>query len=238
MMRQWAGFAVAGVIVATTATAQVRPQPGTGDARLQSVDYRRDQVVEIVGALGYLITIALAPDERVQSIALGDSTAWQVTPSKVGDRLFVKPLVAGVDTNMSVVTDARSYNFDLRAGGGAGSDAAYTIRFRYPTPVDGGIQLDALVASPSARAYRLGGARALRPARIADDGTHTFVEWPADAPLPASYALGSDGHEMLLNGAMRGGVYVIDSINMHLIFRLDDATARADRLPLRKVRRR
>src|SRR3546814_20266945 len=71
---------------AAPAVAQVRPQPGTGDARMQTVDYQRNQVVEIQGAPGYQVMIALAPDEHIQNIAVGDSGAWQVVASPSGNR--------------------------------------------------------------------------------------------------------------------------------------------------------
>src|SRR3546814_16250221 len=63
---------------AAPAVAQVRPQPGTGDARMQTVDYQSNQVVEIQGAPGYKVMIALAPEKHIQNISLGNSGAWQV----------------------------------------------------------------------------------------------------------------------------------------------------------------
>ena len=78
--------------------------------------------------------------------------------------------------------------------------------------------------------YQLHGARALRPAAISDDGVHTYMQWPAEATLPAIYALDGDGHEALANGAMRDGIYVVDSIAARLVFRRDKRVAYADRL--------
>ncbi len=228
------GWVVA-LLLAAPAVSQVRPRPGLGDPRLQSVDYKDDQVVEIVGAPGYQITVALAPDERIQSIAVGDSGAWHVAPNRAGDHMFVKPVQPGINTNMTVVTDARTYAFDLKALDGPASDMAYTISFRYPMES---------VTSPEPSnsfvrvgRYRVAGARALRPARITDDGEHTYIEWRADAPLPAIYAVDETGHEVLVNGAMRGSAYVIDSVNAHLLFRVDRQLARADRLNPKRLRR-
>src|SRR3546814_13070193 len=80
---------------AAPAVAQVRPQPGTGDARMQTVDYQRNQVVEIQGAPGYQVMIALAPDEHIQNIAVGASGAWQVVASQSGHMLLVRPSAGG-----------------------------------------------------------------------------------------------------------------------------------------------
>ena len=54
--------------------------------------------------------------------------------------------------------------------------------------------------------------------------------------MPAIFAVDSEGHEHLLNGAMRDGRYVIDSVPTALLFRLDALTATATRVPLRKHR--
>ena len=63
------------LLAAPTALAQVRPQPGPGDPRVQTVMFAPDQVVQLQAAPGYQITVALNPDERIESIALGDSAA-------------------------------------------------------------------------------------------------------------------------------------------------------------------
>lgn len=216
------------------AHAQVRPQPGSGDPRLQTVDYRPDQVVQISGAVGYQLAIELAPDETVRSIALGDTGAWTATVDKNGNRLFLKALIANVLTNMTVVTDVRTYAFDLEGLSQASSTAPYTIRFNYPSvpamgmfPVPGG-----MAPAKMTGGYRVRGDRAIRPSAISDDGNRTYIEWPADTPLPATYIRESGGRETLANGYMRGQFYVIDSVETHLVFRLDREVARADRVVL------
>lgn len=208
------------------ASAQIRPQPGTGDPRLQSIDYRDNQIVQIFGAPGYQISIALAPDEQVQSIALGDSAGWQVSPTHSGDHLILKPLLAGANTNMTVVTDMRTYAFDLVSLEGPASDMPYTISFRYSTPQPASVTVG---KANSVGRYRISGDHSLRPAQIYDDEIHTYIDWPANAALPATYSLDERGQETLTSGAMRGGTYVIDSVNTRLVFRVDKQSARADR---------
>ena len=118
--------------VATPAAAQVTPQPGPGDPRIQSVEYNAEQVVVLQAAPGFQVSVEFAPDERIENVALGDSGAWQATPNKRGDHLFVKPIQPGVTTNMTVLTDSRLYAFELRSLFGPQGDMAYTVRFRYP----------------------------------------------------------------------------------------------------------
>ena len=219
------------------AAAQVRPQPGSGDPRVQTVEYNADQVVLLQGAPGYQITVALAPDEHIENIAVGDTGAWQVIANNRGDRIFVKPIQPGVSTNMVVVTDVRTYAFELAPLFGAQPDMAYTVRFRYPAAgasaggAAGASATDTAGAPPPPRGrYRVSGDRAIRPSGIDDDGAKTYIEWPVDGPLPAVYALDAKGKEMLVNGNMRDGIYVIDSVVEKLVFRLDRQIARAERV--------
>jgi type IV secretion system protein VirB9 len=211
------------------------PPPVAGDPRIQTVDYDADQVVAIHGAPGYQVTIELAPDERIDSVAVGDAGAWQAVPNRRGDHVFVKPLQPGAATNMTVVTDARVYLFDLVPGYGA-TDTAYTVRFRYPSPgANAAESATADMVGEDGR-YRLSGAHAPRPSRISDDGLHTYIEWPRDVALPAVYAVDGSGRESLVNGMMRDDLFVIDGVSPRLAFRIDAQVARATRVVRRDAR--
>jgi len=229
-------IAAALALAAAPAAAQVQPQPGAGDPRVQSVDYDADQVVLLQAAPGYQVTVELGADERIENVAVGDSGAWQVTPNRRGDYLFVKALQA-VPTNLTVVTDARVYLFELAPLYGPSAEMAYTVRFRYPSPEppsgEGG---EAPPDAADAGRYRVSGDRALRPTGISDDGVHTYIEWPRDRALPAVYAVDAQGQEALVNGMMRDDLFVIDSVVPRLVFRIDDQVARATRVRPRTAR--
>jgi type IV secretion system protein VirB9 len=215
------------VLVASPLAAQVRPQPVSGsDPRVQSVAYQPDQVIALDVAPGYQLMLEFAPDERIESVAVGDSAAWQVTPNRSGDRVFVKALQA-LPSNMTVVTSARLYTFDLNPLFGPSGDMAYVVRFTYPAAVEASVETEESVAQGR---YRLSGARALRPSRISDDGRHTYIEWPRDRALPAVYALDERGQESLVNGMMRDDLFVIDAVVPRLVFRIDRDVARATRV--------
>jgi type IV secretion system protein VirB9 len=219
-------FLAGAALAATPVAAQVRPQAETGgDPRIQSVAYAADQVILLEGSPGYQITLELSPDERAETIAVGDSSAWQVTANKRGDLLFVKALAGGVSTNMTVITNVRTYNFDLAPV--SSGQMAYTVRFHYPPPA--AAEEDLADAAAEGR-YRLGGDKALRPSEISDDGVHTYIRWPKDRALPAVYAVTDSGSEMLVNGMMReDDLFVIDSISRKLVFRIDGDVATATR---------
>lgn len=217
-------------ILAGDASAQIRPQPGLGDPRIQTVSYQADQVVLIEGAPGYQTSIELAPDEQIQSIAIGDSSAWQASTGKGGNRLYITPGSAGATTNMTVVTDARTYRFELTSSDGNIGIVAFEVRFHYPQQPGLGLQqLQSAMQSPPLGLYRLRGERSLRPRAMSDDGARTSIDWPPDVGLPAIFVIDEHGRELVANGNMRDGLYVIDSVYAHLLFRIDRHVVRADR---------
>jgi type IV secretion system protein VirB9 len=222
-------FALALALAAAPLAAQVQPQAGSGDPRVQLVDYDADQVVQLQAAPGYQLTVQLGPDEQIENVAVGDSAAWQVTPNRRGDHLFVKPIQAGVSTNMTVVTSVRVYLFELLPLGGSAGDMAFTVRFRYPGAGGAG-SAEAEAEQIVEGRYRVGGARSLRPSRISDDGRHTYIEWPRDRAIPAIYAVDARGRESLVNGMMRDDIFVVDSVAPRLLFRIDRHVARATRV--------
>ena len=171
---------------ASGAAAQgVRPAPGNGDPRIQTVDYDANQVIQISAAPGYQVTLQFGADETIENVAVGDSTAWQVSANRNGANLYVKPLQP-VSTNMTVVTNVRTYAFDLVPLPGPTPEMAYTVRFNYPAATAGqqSAEADLIIEGR----YRLSGERSLRPSRISDDGLHTYIEFPREAAIPAIYA--------------------------------------------------
>ena len=97
------------------------------DPRLVTRVYNATQVVKIHGRPGVQATIAFADDEKIENVAVGDSDKWQITPNKRANLLFARPLDATAVTNMTVVTDKRTYLFDLVAS--AKDQPVYMLSF-------------------------------------------------------------------------------------------------------------
>lgn len=225
------GLALLLLLPATPMAAQVAGPPVIADdPRLQSIPYDAGRVVRLRVPLGYQTTLILDPNERVENLALGDSGSWQVTPNRRGDHVFIKPLQAGGPTNLTVVTDARIYTFELGAANGVSAGTPFTVRFTYPDdpPAATG---DATSPPAGSWPYRLSGNRSLQPASVSDDGVRTYIEWRPDQALPAVFAIDDRHREILVDGHMRDGRYVIDAVHQTLLFRLDREVARASRLP-------
>ncbi len=215
---------LAALVAASPALGQDAGEPlATSDHRLRTVIYDANAVVTLSVAPSYQLTVLFAGGEKIGSVAVGDSNAWQVTASKSGDSLFIKPISSFVRTNMTVITDTRVYLFDLVPGSSV--DSAYIVRFVYPT-------MSTQIDVPSAQApgtYRLGGRRSLRPASIEDDGRRTFINWSDASAMPAVFGIGPSGEETLVDGYMRAGRFTIDRVYRRLVFRLDRQSASATR---------
>jgi type IV secretion system protein VirB9 len=213
---------------ASTATA-------AQDARIVERFYDPAKVVRIEGKTKVQATIQFAEDERIENVAIGDSEAWQVTPNKRANLLFVKPLSPSAATNMTVVTDRRTYLFDLVAS--AGARPLYVLRFTYPEEPKPPVQLAsaqaptadefAAVDQPGAVtdpaelnfAWNGSGDRKLLPARTYDDGSATFLAWPAGNPVPAILIKDAAGTEGPVNFTVRGDVIVVDGVPREIVLR-------------------
>ena len=115
------------VLLAALALTLAAPA-GAQDNRLQTRVFDENAVVRIDGRVKVQTTIKFAPDEVIENVAIGDSAAWQVQPNKAQTILFVKPLDPAARTNMTVVTDKRTYLFDLVAS--PRNAAVYVLQFR------------------------------------------------------------------------------------------------------------
>lgn len=214
--------------------ASAAPAAAAPDARLASRLYSADEVVRIDGRAGVQATIAFAEGEQIENVAIGDSNSWQVTPNKRANLLFVKPLAPSARTNLTVVTDRRSYFFDLVASPAA--RPLYLLRFTYP-PEPKSNQPQPLAPALTAQEARVAtgerpvdpaqlnyawhakGKAKLLPARVYDDGSATYLAWAAGTPVPAILIRNDQGEEGPVNFAVRDDVIAIDGVPALIVLR-------------------
>lgn len=215
------------------------------DPRLVEQLYVPDQVVRVEGKPRVQATIAFGDDETIENVAIGDSQAWQVTPNKRANLLFVKPLAANAVTNMTVVTSRRTYLFDLVAS--PRGKPVYLLRFTYPEPPPGDedgaqlaqresvnrAELDAAsdpyaVLDPSMLNFAWGreGDAALLPAQVYDDGEATYITWPDGAAVPAILVKDFEGTEGPVNFTVRADTIVVEGVPREFVLRSGDDSAR------------
>ena len=103
------------------------------ESHVQTIYYNPETVISLTGAVGWQMMIEFGEDERIENVAIGDSTAWQVTPNKRARMLFVKPLSRKASTNMTVITSQRRYAFNLNVGARQ-ARTPWIVRFNYPVP--------------------------------------------------------------------------------------------------------
>ncbi len=201
------------------------PRPGRLDPRIRSVFYDPDQVVTLKGYFGYQMMIEFAGDERIENVSIGDGVAWQVTPNKKANLLFLKPVERAAPSNMTVVTDRRRYVFDLvsRDRGGAGApDLAYVVRFIYPPePAPPQPPAPPPPQPPERRntAYTYTGSRAALPSLVFDDGRFTYFQWPENVSTPALFVVAPNGSESIVNYSVRDGYEVVEQTAPRFVLR-------------------
>src|ERR1700677_43876 len=104
--------------------------PITTDNRIKTYIYNPNEVYLLVLHFGYQSHIEFAKGEEIQTISLGDSYAWKITP--LDNRLFIRPLEKNIRTNMTIITNKRTYQFDIVSEElemGEEKDLVYVIRF-------------------------------------------------------------------------------------------------------------
>ncbi len=217
-------FTFALALAANPASA-VSPRPGPGDSRIYVVDYNPEQVVELRATLGYQLSVEFDPIERIESVAIGDSLSWQVTPNRRANLLFLKPMSESPDTNMTVVTTLRTYFFQLSARTRVANHAPpMIVRFLYPPPAYAEVVPPSPPPpppSPEERnvAYSYSGSVLTLPVRVFDDGEQTYFVFKAQEDRPAIYAVDPDGQEAVINARERQGLVVIDRIAKSFVLR-------------------
>lgn len=192
------------------------------DPRIQLVDYSASRVFPLPVAAGYAAVVELGADERVESIVVGNSADWQVTASKRGDHVVVKPLAGAGTTDMVIVTGDRRYVFLLQP---ALNEAPFVLRFAYPDAQP----FRVAATAPQVATFRTRGSKELRPLAMHDDGQRTIITWSPKTSLPATFVVEKDGHEAIINGRMVAGDYVVERVAERFVFRRGKQQASAER---------
>lgn len=194
--------------------------PSSADPRIRIEQYDPNRVVPIYTEIGNPTLIQFEDDERIVDtpegmIGMGDAKAWSVGPR--GSNIMLKPKAPKPDTTVLVVTNKRTYAFEIRSlVKGSKVQPTLIVRFTYP---DTKVKLaKAEAARQEAVAQRLEkiagkdgttkirndrymkrGDESLSPSHVEDDGRFTYFRFDSTRELPLVYKLLPDGREALLN---------------------------------------
>ena len=105
----------------------------TTDNRIKTYIYNPNEVYLLVLHYGFQSQIEFAKNEEVQNLVMGDSYVWRINPLE--NRLFIRPLEKNSRTNLTIITNKRTYQFDIvskELEEGHEKDLVYLIRFYYP----------------------------------------------------------------------------------------------------------
>jgi type IV secretion system protein VirB9 len=216
------------------------PEAGPKDYRVKFVNYNPDEVFRVKAFYQRNLRIELSPGEEVVDIGIGDPIAWDHVPS--GNNIFIKPKLEDATTNMSVVTNRRTYEFELHASkppvAGQYVDLTYAIKFRYPEE-----QRNLLLAQQEKREaetlletrpdhnpdanwdYWVQGRESISPDRAFDDKRFTYLTFANNKEMPAIYAVNESGEEYLVNTHVEGDVIVVHKVAPQLVLRKGDMAA-------------
>lgn len=200
---------VAGLLLGVSVMALL-PVKTFGDdeaagGRIRYVLYDPDEVVAVLAMVGIVTHIVLEPGETYVAHAFGDGKAWDFAYRQ--NHLFLKPVATDADSNLTVVTDRRSYHFAVRLGSGKDIVPTYEIAFRYRDRKrgPGGALVreaeDAFTRPPSSvnLHYSMSGDLDIAPVNCWDDGQFTSFKFGPNVDVPAIYLADADGKESVVN---------------------------------------
>lgn len=200
---------------------------------VQVYPFMEGAIYRAVTAPERVTDITLQPGEALISVASGDTVRWVIGDTTSGSgptkrtHVLVKPVGAGLATNLVITTDRRSYHVTLAS---VSKTAMTALSWTYPQdallavsrpvaaaeaatpqPVPAGLEVEQLQFN-----YLLSGDRpAWRPLRAFDDGRQTYIEFPpalAVGEAPPLFLIGADGEPQLVNYRVKGRFYVVDRI--------------------------
>ena len=190
------------------------------DKRVTTVAYKNDDVVELVVKPGIATHIVLQQGEEYEAHAFGDSEAWHFSSYK--NNLFIKPAQPMGTTNLSVITNKRTYVFKVNF---IGEDSSlvdmYQVKFIYPNDInEAEIKAnnkaeieERLTDSKTQKLFNLNytmkGDMTVAPINVWDDGTFTYFKFAGNVDTPAIYSVvldgnSGDGQETLVNKTIEG----------------------------------
>ena len=169
---------------------------------------------------------------------IGDSVRWNISAALFGTRdqttpiIILKPQSPGLDTNLLITTDRRAYYLRLIS-----KPEDYVARAAFSYPEDDAKKWVQKLAAEEALAkrqkheievpaamiaveklnfdYTVRGDGDLRPVRVFDDGSKTFIQMPPDMQhreAPALLIIASDGKGELTNYRVKDQIYIVDRL--------------------------
>ncbi|HPE49596.1 MAG TPA: P-type conjugative transfer protein TrbG [Hyphomonas sp.] len=237
--------------------ARIEPSMDGYMNAIQVYPYTEGALYRLYASPGQVSDIALQPGETLVSVSAGDTVRWVLGDTVSGSgadarsHVLVKPVSAGLATNLMIATDRRTYHLELTS-----LETSYMAALSWRYPADELERLTSRNAEALARErasiepalaleglnfdYRMtGDTPDWKPVRVFDDGRQVFIQMPASiatTDMPPLFVIGEDGKAELVNYRVRGTYYVVDRLFRAAELRLgqkDQTVVRISRVPRR-----
>jgi type IV secretion system protein VirB9 len=231
------------LLMSNSAIAVKKPQEGKVDPRIKTFVYNPRDVYRIEAHHGVTTHIVLGEDETIEHVSAGDTLAWHIVP--VANHIFLKPIEDKADTNLTILTSRRTYNFELRvrkSRGIADKNLSFGISFSYPEDelreaiakerqlrramqeeeryANEQIIPDRLVRAEQWNMdYTRKGSEEIAPSHVFDDGEFTYFQFPPEIDTPAIFMVNAAKEETLVNFHVRGKYIVVQRIAKQFMIR-------------------
>lgn len=191
---------------------------GTLDPRIKQFAYSPEIVYTLPITVGMATHVQLADDEQLtEKPRLGELVQWRIGGNE--KNLYIKALKPDVITSLTLVTDKRTYQFELVSTTSA-SKRVQKAYFSYPEEEEKvsiarraveadavhrkSTEMSATAMDPASLnfAYHVEGEAAFKPTAIYDNGTLTWMRMPKGQDLPAVFMVGADNKLMPVNYAV------------------------------------
>jgi len=180
---------------------------------------------------GRVTVISLQAGEELVTVAAGDTVQWIVGDTASGSgasrrvAVMVKPVRAGIKTNLVITTNRRTYLLELTS-----TPKAWMASVSWEYPKDQMLALQAQAQAADAQApaaeglsldqlhfrYAItGDSPPWKPVRAFDDGQHVYIQFPAgiaQGELPPLFVVGPDGKGELVNYRFHAPYDIVDRL--------------------------
>lgn len=216
----------------TTAHAEQFGMVMGADNRVQYFNYNENDVYTINTHIGKASLIQLengeSVDDEASALGMGDAESWSLAVK--GNNIIFKPIKAQPDTNIVLVTNRRTYAFDLRNA--QQYAPTYIARFIYPEEAAAPAKPEEKVVPATLQQvgvtaegqtvwidskfnmdYHYKGDKALKPTNVWNDGRFTYMRFNHGGDLPAIYRVLPDNSEMIVNQHIENDTVVLQEVS-------------------------
>lgn len=210
-----------------------KPNEGRYFNAIQNYPYAKGALYQLYAAPEHVSDISLEAGESLKAMSAGDTVRWIIgdtvsgTGAEAQVHILVKPIEAGLSTNLVIITDRRSYHLELKS---LKTTYMAALSWSYPHREIERLKRHNILAQSKSHntvgadlnlnelnfAYVItGDSPDWKPYRAFDDGQKVYIEFPRDiatGEAPPLFVLGKKGQVELVNYRMKGRYYVVDRL--------------------------